>query len=240
MLPQTQLSSYPESAAFVRAHLQILTKPRGWGERTTVHPGKTPVWTTGFPCTRTFFFFLKVHKKSHKAFIYNCPRPFSTRNRRYGCCPLRTQGEGGPWGQAGSGQDCRWPHAEHPGLWAGGRAEGSIFIEFYKRISKVTSIMYADTLTILKGNQKGDICPSKYKRPYKSIIIETMLSPQWKVWISQPERSFGEKQGRKGRGKWEAGRKEGEVSGMSNPIMLRGLVIEKTSSYKFTSYHSYH
>lgn len=175
----------------------------GWENHS--RPRKTPSLNHGVPLYSDFFFSLKVHKKSHRAFIHNCPRPFSTRNGRYGCCPLKTQGEGGPWGQPGSGQDCRWPHVEHPGLWAGDRAEGSIFIEFYKLISKVTSVMYADTLTILKGNQKGDICPSKYKRPYKSIIIETMLSPQWKVWISQPERSSGEKQGHKGRGEMRRG-----------------------------------
>ena len=76
------------------------------------------------------------------------------------------------------GQDSRWPRVELPGLWAGDRAKGRIFIGFHKLISKVTSLMYINTLASLKRNQKGDICPRKYKRPYKPIIIDTMLSPR--------------------------------------------------------------
>lgn len=35
---------------------------------------------------------LRVHNKSHKAFIYNCPlRVFRPDNGRYACCALSTQ-----------------------------------------------------------------------------------------------------------------------------------------------------
>lgn len=155
MLIQTHLNSAPRGYVFCLSTFTNIDQAMwvGWENHSWLL--NNPSLNHRGPLVLRLFFFLRVHKKSHKAFIYNCPLQFSRPNERYACCPLRAQGGGGQRGQPGSGQGCMWPHVEHPGLWAGDRAQGRIFIEFYNLISKVTWVMYINCLAIFEKKSEG-------------------------------------------------------------------------------------